>query len=98
MCCLLCVLLATVSPSLFRGRKNRDPSLNLVLVRGCSGGVLVVHLGSVVVRLGVGVETQLVVFPREHPQEVGVIAEPGRTEDGDWTGGGGYGARSTVKI
>jgi len=30
-----------------------------------------------VVRLRVGVETQLVVFPREHPQEVGVVAVPG---------------------
>lgn len=50
--------------------------LALVLVRWGSGVVKVVHLCSMVVRLGVGVETQLVVFPRVHPQEVGVVAEP----------------------
>lgn len=71
---------------LFGAANQQAPhSLNLVhiLVCGCSGGVLVVHLGSMVVRLGVGVKSQLVVFPGKYPQEVGVIAEPehGRWED-----------------
>lgn len=58
---------------------------DLVPVRGRSRRVQVVHLCSVVVRLRVGVETQLVVLPREHPEEVGVVAVPGGAKQ---TGGG----------
>lgn len=83
----LCLLFACLA-LFFRRRKqaaNHSEGFVLVFVRGCSGGVKVVHLRSVVVCLGVGVEPQLVVFPCEYPQEVRVIAEPeyGRRETRD---------------
>lgn len=55
---------------------NISEGLHLVSRRRCPGVVLVVHLRSVVVRLRVGVETQLVVITCVHPQKVGVIAVP----------------------
>lgn len=57
-------------------RGNISEGLHLVSRRRCPGVILVVHLRSVVLRLRVGVETQLVVITCVHPQKVGVIAVP----------------------